>query len=222
MKKRTAKAAAACFICLALLSGCGYGMPAVQSGEESAKEKETEEDISASGNAENKADSEKVTESSTGGENETQTRPLGTVGFTVLSADDAGSFAGKEMTADQEYLQTALSSDVYFCEQPLERIEVHPILEWADDYSSFVFSDEIVGTVDPVEAREPFRILDLYPEGIPCSCLVFYLEDGSCGTFALGYNGSGEEQSWECAFYESPASMMEFLRAETGEKDGTD
>lgn len=111
------------------------------------------------------------------------------------------------MTADPEYLEQAASSDVYYCRLPLSRIEVHPIGQWAEDYSSYTISDEILGEVESTDAEEPFRIFDVYPEGIPVNCLVFYLEDGSCGTFSLGFNGSGEEHSWNNIIYKNDVSM---------------
>lgn len=214
-------------LCMALLAGCGSGMSVSQSAagnvqKISAQENKEEEDSSRSENEEAAGDPDTGTgtegraeENDAEEEKETRTGPAGKVVFTVFSSDDAADFAGKEMAADPVYLQTAVSSEVYSCSEPLSGIEVHPILEWAEDYSSFTFSEEILGQVDPMEAEEPFRIYDLYPEGIPNNCLVFYLEDGRCGTFALGYNGSGEEQSFECAIYADYPAMKAHKGAES-------
>ncbi len=141
---------------------------------------------------------------------------VGTVKMTVLSGDDSKIFSGKEMTADSEYLEQAQSSEVYYCEVPLDRIEVHPIRQWAADYSSYTFSEKILGVVKSTGIKEPFRIYDVFPEGIPTNCVVFYTEDGTCGTFSLGYNGSGEEQSWDNAVYRNYESMEASREAEQG------
>ena len=132
---------------------------------------------------------------------------VGTVEMTSLSSEESRSFEGKEMIADPNYLENAKSSDVYYCKEPLDRIEVHPIDQWAQDFSSYTVSVEVLGKVESTEADEPFRIFDVYPEGIPNNCVVFYLEDGSCGSFSLGYNGSGEEHVWDNAVYKNFASM---------------
>lgn len=206
------------FLCMALLAGCSSGMSAAQSREENEKDtvqSRAVQEAPPEEGAEEKTDMEEAAEEVS--EEAALKGMVDAVVFTVLSADDKASFAGKEMSADPEYLQTAISSEVYFCTRPLEKIEVHPILEWAQDYSSFTFSDEILGTVSSLQAEEPFRICDPYPEGIPVNCLVFYLEDGRCGTFALGYNGSGEEQSREYDIYEDYASMK--AHAESEEND---
>ena len=140
---------------------------------------------------------------------------VGTVEMTSLSSEESRAFEGKEMTADADYLEQAKSSDVYYCVEPLNRIEVHPIEQWAKDYSSYTISEEVFGRVESTEAMEPFRIFDVYPEGIPANCLVFWLQDGSCGTFSLGYNGSGEEHTWDNAIYKNYASMIETREKET-------
>lgn len=203
------------FLCMALLAGCGSGMSAAKEpeGEEKetavSQEETAEEESSEPAEAENADEIENSLpkENISTGEEELQEESVGTVSFTVFSPDDSKVFSGKELKADPVYLQTAVSSEVYCCEKPLSKIEIHPIQEWAEDFSSFILSDEVLGSVGPVDAEEPFRIYDLYPEGIPVNCLVFWLEDGSCGVFSLGYNGSGEEQSWKCSVYRSYASM---------------
>lgn len=140
-------------------------------------------------------------------ESDIQISPVGTVEMTSLSSEESRAFEGKEMTADADYLEQAISSDVYYCAEPLNRIEVHPIKQWAKDYSSFTISEEVLGTVESTDAEEPFRIFDIYPEGIPINCIVFYLEDGTCGTFSLGYNGSGKEHTWNNVIYNNYTSM---------------
>lgn len=219
MKNKKVKVIVSVFLCLALLAGCSSGMSAAQSGEGNEKDtglSQAGQEAPSEKGADEKTDMEEAAEEVS--EEAAPEGPVDAVVFTVLSADDKASFAGKEMTADPEYLKTALSSEVYFCGQPLEKIEVHPILEWAQDYSSFTFSDEILGTAASLQAEEPFRIYDPYPEGIPVNCLVFYLEDGRCGTFALGYNGSGEEQSREYDIYNDYASMKAIAESEEENK----
>ena len=143
------------------------------------------------------------------GESDIQIDSGGTVEMISLSSEESRTFEGKEMTADADYLEQAISSEVYYCAEPLNRIEVHPIKQWAKDYSSYTISEEVIGTVESTDAEEPFRIFDIYPEGIPINCVVFYLEDGTCGTFSLGYNGSGKEHTWYNVLYNNYASMDE-------------
>ena len=216
MKKRKMNLLAALLLCLALLAGCGSGTAAPQKAEENDKEDTGQEEQTAAPEEETQAE-EEVSGSEEEAEEEIQAEPVGTAAFTVFGAEESRAFEGKELTADPVYLQTASSSEVYFCEKALAGIEVHPIVEWAQDYSSFTLSEEILGILEPVEAEEAFRIYDLYPEGIPINCLVFYLEDGTCGTFALGYNGSGEEQTWECPVYKNYDSMALSREAEVRE-----
>lgn len=140
-------------------------------------------------------------------ESDLQMGSIGMVEMTGLSGEDSRTFTGKEMIADPEYLEQAPSSDVFYCEAALSKIEVHPIEKWAENYSSYTISDEVLAAVESTAAEEPFRIYDVYPEGIPVNCLVFYLEDGSCGTFSLGYNGSGDEHVWDNPIYKNYASM---------------
>jgi hypothetical protein len=229
MKKQKIKVFVSLMLCLALLAGCGSGMAAAQKTDDN-KENTAGKEQEAASEEEKQAEEEDSGSEEPAGENdvaaeaeeETAEGASGAVVFTVCSADDSRAFEGKEMTADPVYLQTALSSEVYHCEKSLEKIEVHPIVEWAEDFSSFTLSEEILGTVEPVEAEEAFRIYDLYPEGIPVNCLVFYLEDRTCGTFALGYNGSGEEQTWECPVYKNYETMTLSREAEVKEKEGED
>ena len=229
MKKQKVKVFVSLMLSLALLAGCGSGMTAAQKTDDnkentagleqeaaSEEEKQAEEEGSLSEEAAGESDVAAAAEEAIPEE------AAGAVAFTVYSADDSRAFEGKELTADPVYLQTVLSSEVYRCEKSLEKIEVHPIVEWAEDFSSFTLSEEILGTVEAVEAEEAFRIYDLYPEGIPVNCLVFYLEDGTCGTFALGYNGSGEEQTWECPVYKNYESMTLSREAEVKEKEGAE
>ena len=211
MKKQKVKVFVSLMLSLALLAGCGSGMTAAQKTDDNKENTAGLEQEAAS-------EEEKQAEE----EGSVSEEAAGAVAFTVYSADDSRAFEGKELTADPVYLQTALSSEVYRCEKSLEKIEVHPIVEWAEDFSSFTLSEEILGTVEAVEAEEAFRIYDLYPEGIPVNCLVFYLEDGTCGTFALGYNGSGEEQTWECPVYQNYESMTLSREAEVKEKEGAE
>ena len=140
-------------------------------------------------------------------ESDIQIGAIGEVEMTELSGEESRAFEGKEMIADPDYLEQAHSSDVYYCVEPLDRIEVHPIEQWAEDFSSYTISEEVLGTVESTEAEEPFRIFDVYPEGIPINCVVFYLEDGTCGSFSLGYNGSGKKHVWSNALYKNFASM---------------
>jgi hypothetical protein len=212
---------------LALLAGCGSGMTAAQKTDDNKEntaglEQEAASEEEKQAEEEGSVSEEAAGESDVAAEEAIPEEAAGAVAFTVYSADDSRAFEGKELTADPVYLQTALSSEVYHCEKSLVKIEVHPIVEWAEDFSSFTLSEEILGTVEPVEAEEAFRIYDLYPEGIPVNWLVFYLEDGTCGTFALGYNGSGEEQTWECPVYRNYESMTLSREAEVKEKEGAD
>ncbi len=224
MKKQKVKVFVSLMLCLALLAGCGAGMTTAQKSDDNTKENTAGQEQEAASEEEQQKEEEVSGSEETAGESdpaaaeeETTEEAAGAVTFTVCSADDSRTFEGKELTADPVYLQTASSSEVYFCEKALAGIEVHPIVEWAQDYSSFTLSEEILGIVEPVEAEEAFRIYDLYPEGIPINCLVFYLEDGTCGTFALGYNGSGEEQTWECPVYKNYDSMALSREAEVRE-----
>ena len=229
MKNINVKMMFSLFLCFALIAGCSSGKYEVKEPAETGKEEAVSQDEQAEEESTEPAEGEEAAgsdheslpeESVLGEEEEIQEGQVGTVAFTVCSADDSRAFLGKELTADPVYLQTAVSSEVYFCQKSLDRIEVHPIAEWAEDYSSFTFSEEIMGTVEPVEAEEAFRIYDLYPEGIPINCLVFSLEDGTCGTFALGYNGSGEEQTWDCPVYKNYVSMTLSREAEVKETAG--
>ena len=211
-------------MCLALLAGCGSGKSEPKEPEEAAsQEEQAAEESTEPAEGEEAADSgqESLPEEIAGDE-EIEEADLESVIFTVCSAEDSNAFSGKELTADPAYLQTALSSEVYYCEMPLEKIEVHPIEEWSEDFFSYTVSDEILGTVEPVEAEEAFRIYDLYPEGIPVNCLVFWMQDGKCGTFDLGYNGSGEEQVWDCPLYKDYETMKQSREAEVKEGSETD
>ena len=229
MKKQKVKVFVSLMLSLALLAGCGSGMTAAQKSDDNTEENTAGQEQEAASEEEQQKEEEVSGSEETAGESdpaaaeeETTEEAAGAVTFTVCSADDSRAFEGKELTADPVYLQTALSSEVYHCEKSLVKIEVHPIVEWAEDFSSFTLSEEILGTVELVEAEEAFRIYDLYPEGIPVNCLVFYLEDGTCGTFALGYNGSGEEQTWECPVYQNYESMTLSREAEVKEKEGAE
>ena len=229
MKRRNVKMMLTLAMCLALLAGCGTGKPDAKEAEGAGKDEAVSQEEKAA--EENAEPAEGKEADGSGQENQPaegvseeaiEEAVLESVIFTVCSAEDSNAFSGKELTADPAYLQTAVSSEVYFCEMPLEKIEVHPIEEWAEDFFSYTVSDEVLGTVEPVEAEEAFRIYDLYPEGIPTNCLVFWLKDGSCGTFDLGYNGSGEEQVWECPLYKNYESMKQSREAEVKEGSEAD
>jgi len=152
------------------------------------------------------------------GEDIIDTEPVGKVIFTRLSREDVLNFTGRELKTEPTLSGQVDSYDVFRCGQPLNRVEVRPIQQWAADYTSYTVSDEVLGSIKSLGAEEAFRIYDLFPEGLPANCAVFYLEDGSCGTFSLGFNGSGEEHSVEYGIYKNFPSMNAALsrKAEEG------
>ena len=211
MKKKNILTVTSLLLCISLLVACGTAIS--RSALEETQETGTDMETASDGLTDEAAYSEE-SDVQIGS---VQIGSVGTVEMTSLSSEESRAFEGKEMTADADYLEQAKSSDVYYCVESLNRIEVHPIEQWAKDYSSYTISEEVFGRVESTEAMEPFRIFDVYPEGIPANCLVFWLQDGSCGTFSLGYNGSGEEHTWDNPIYKNYASMIETREKELEE-----
>lgn len=153
------------------------------------------------------ANTEQVDRPSTSTTSDINTEPVGKVEFTNLPSEETEAFNGKEIYYDTDIIGQELSPDIYSCNMPLSRIELHPILQWAKDYSSYTISDEVLGVIENTGEEEPFRIYDTFPDGFPMNCVLFYLEDGTCGTFSLGYTESGEEYTWENRIYNNLASL---------------
>ena len=135
MKKKNILTVTSLLLCISLLVACGTATS--RSALEETQETGTDMETASDGLTDEAAYSE---------ESDVQIGlvrigSVGTVEMTSLSSEESRAFEGKEMTADADYLEQAKSSDVYYCVEPLNRIEVHPIKQWAKDYSFVTDSD---------------------------------------------------------------------------------
>ena len=138
MKNINVKMMFSLFLCFALIAGCSSGKYEVKEPAETGKEEAVSQDEQAEEESTEPAEGEEAAgsdqeslseESVLGEEEEIQEGQVGTVAFTVCSADDSRAFSGKELTADPVYLQTAVSSEVYFCQKSFDGLCIYAVTD---------------------------------------------------------------------------------------------